>query len=48
MVVGRRWTPTEFTQLLVEHPLMGLLVQRLIWATYDENGVAAPDLPCGR
>ncbi|MGC4047904.1 MAG: DUF4132 domain-containing protein [Armatimonas sp.] len=38
MVIGRRWTPTEFQQLLVEHPLMGLLAQRLIWAAYDDTG----------
>jgi len=38
MVVGRRWTPTEFTQLFVSHPVMVHLVRRLIWCAYDESG----------
>ncbi len=37
MVLGRRWTPEEFAQLFVAHPVMVHLVRRLIWCAYDEN-----------
>jgi hypothetical protein len=35
MVTERRWTVEEFTLLLVKHPLMTNIVQRLIWAAFD-------------
>ncbi len=38
MVMRRRWTVEEFTLLLVRHPLMTHLVQRLIWGGYDAAG----------
>jgi hypothetical protein len=38
MVMGRRWTVDEFTLLLVRHPLMTHLVQRLVWGSYDGAG----------
>jgi predicted DNA-binding WGR domain protein len=38
MVTGRRWTPEQFETLLVRHPLMTHLAQRLVWGTYDAGG----------
>jgi hypothetical protein len=38
MVTGRHWQLDEFTALLVQHPLMTHLVQRLIWGGYDAAG----------
>jgi hypothetical protein len=38
MVAGRRWSTADFETLLVRHPLMTHLAQKLIWATYDESG----------
>jgi len=38
MVTGRRWSPEDFETLLVRHPLMTHLVQKLIWAAYDAKG----------
>ncbi|NJL20355.1 MAG: DUF4132 domain-containing protein [Leptolyngbyaceae cyanobacterium SM1_3_5] len=35
MVMGRRWQVNEFELLLVQHPLMTHLTQRLIWGGYD-------------
>lgn len=40
MITGRRWTPTEFQTLLVQHPLMVNLVRQLVFGVYDESGVA--------
>ncbi|MCU0551562.1 MAG: DUF4132 domain-containing protein [Leptolyngbya sp. Prado105] len=37
MVTGRHWQLTEFETLLVQHPLMRHLVQRLIWSGYDPS-----------
>lgn len=34
MCQRRRWTPEQFMQLLVWHPLLRHLVQRLVWALY--------------
>lgn len=34
MCSRRRWTPELFRQLLVEHPLLRHLVQRLLWGVY--------------
>ncbi|QFG20440.1 DUF4132 domain-containing protein [Actinomadura sp. WMMB 499] len=33
MVDRRRWTPAEFRELLVAHPLLHHLVRRLVWTT---------------
>ncbi len=38
MVTGRRWNADEFEMLLVKHPLMTHLVQRMIWGSYDSAG----------
>jgi predicted DNA-binding WGR domain protein len=38
MVAGRRWAPEDFETLLVRHPLMTHLVQKLIWGAYDPAG----------
>ena len=38
MVTGRRWNADEFEMLLVRHPLMTHLVQRIIWGSYDPLG----------
>jgi predicted DNA-binding WGR domain protein len=38
MVEHRTWTGSEFETLLVRHPLMTHLVQRIIWATYNHHG----------
>jgi predicted DNA-binding WGR domain protein len=38
MITGRRWAVNDFITLLVEHPLMTHLVQRLIWGGYDTSG----------
>ncbi len=38
MVAGRRWSPDDFEALLVRHPLMTHLAQKLLWATYDADG----------
>ena len=35
MCQQRRWTHEQFRQFLVEHPLIGHLTRRLVWATYD-------------
>ena len=34
MCQRRRWAPEQFMQLLVRHPLLRHLVQRLVWALY--------------
>ncbi|MFM2431906.1 MAG: hypothetical protein RLZZ511_3119 [Cyanobacteriota bacterium] len=38
MITGRRWPVDDFMTLLVQHPLMTHLVQRLIWGGYDAAG----------
>ncbi|RCS49470.1 DUF4132 domain-containing protein [Bremerella cremea] len=38
MVTGRRWSVKDFETLLVKHPLLTHLVQKLIWLGYDEKG----------
>jgi predicted DNA-binding WGR domain protein len=40
MVTGRRWDPESFQLLLVRHPLMTHLVQRVLWAACDASGKA--------
>jgi predicted DNA-binding WGR domain protein len=37
MVTERRWTIEEFEMLLVRHPLMTNIAQRLIWGAFDEK-----------
>jgi predicted DNA-binding WGR domain protein len=37
MVSGRRWSPTEFEQFFVQHPLMWHLSKPLIWGVYDSS-----------
>ena len=37
MCQQRRWTQVQFRQFLVEHPLVGHLTRRLVWAAYDTN-----------
>ena len=38
MVCARRWSVDDFETLLVRHPLMTHLVQKLIWGSFDKNG----------
>ncbi len=38
MVAGRRWSVEDYGSLLVRHPLMTHLVQKLIWGTFDKKG----------
>jgi hypothetical protein len=38
MMTERRWSWAEFSSLLVQHPLLIHLVQRLIWGTYSPEG----------
>lgn len=38
MITGRRWNQEDFQSLLVRHPLMTHLAQKLIWATFDATG----------
>ncbi|HET9139476.1 DUF4132 domain-containing protein [Actinophytocola sp.] len=40
MVSGRRWSATEFTDLLLGHPLLRHLVRRLVWAHFDGDRAA--------
>lgn len=37
MLGRRRWTPEDFAAHLVAHPVMRLLVRRLVWGVYDEQ-----------
>jgi len=37
----RRWTPEVFHSLLVQHPLLGQLVRRLLWGVYREGSLMA-------
>jgi predicted DNA-binding WGR domain protein len=38
MITGRRWNQDDFRSLIVTHPLMTHLAQKLIWSTFDANG----------
>jgi predicted DNA-binding WGR domain protein len=38
MVTGRRWAQDDFQMLVVRHPLMTHIAQKLIWATFDSKG----------
>lgn len=44
MISQRRWTATEFETLLVQHPVMTHLVQRLVWGGFDEAGTRVQSL----
>jgi predicted DNA-binding WGR domain protein len=46
MCARRRWDPAQFHQLLVEHPLVRHLVQRVVWGAYrlDDEGESATRL----
>jgi hypothetical protein len=37
MVTGRRWSPADFDALLLRHPLMSHLVQRVVWAIFERG-----------
>jgi hypothetical protein len=41
MVTDRRWSADDFQTLLVRHPLMTHLVQKLVWGVYDKSGKLA-------
>lgn len=47
MVVGRRWSPEVFHARFVQHPLMVHLVQRLVWAVYDDEGTVVDTFRVG-
>jgi hypothetical protein len=38
LCVGREWPAAEWKEFLLQHPLMGRLVQRLLWMGLDETG----------
>jgi predicted DNA-binding WGR domain protein len=38
MITGRRWRVDEFKMLLVRHPLITHLAQRIVWSGYDPAG----------
>ena len=38
LCVGRRWQLAEWKRFLLEHPIVGRLVQRLIWLGLDAQG----------
>ncbi|SFH92653.1 DUF4132 domain-containing protein [Planctomicrobium piriforme] len=38
MVTGRRWKAEDYEELLVRHPLMTHLVQKVVWAGFDAQG----------
>lgn len=41
MLKRRRWSPAEFENYLVRHPLMINLVRRLLWGGFDADGKLA-------
>lgn len=38
MIAQRRWTPADFQQFYVDHPLMIHIVRLLLWGAYDADG----------
>ncbi len=38
MVNDRRWSAPDFERLIVHHPLMLILAQRILWANYSAGG----------
>jgi hypothetical protein len=41
MVARRRWTPAEFKQFFVDHPLLIHLVRRLVWGAFDSDRLSS-------
>ena len=41
LCTGRRWQFSEWRRFLLEHPIVGRLVQRLVWLGLDEKGEIA-------
>lgn len=41
MVAQRRWTPQEFQDYFVAHPLLRHIVRRLVWAVFEGGKVTA-------
>jgi hypothetical protein len=41
MSTRRRWTAADFRRLIVEHPLLRHLAQRLLWGAYDGAALGA-------
>lgn len=39
LITGRRWSPDDFDKLLVRHPFMTNLVQRLLWGGFNKQGI---------
>ncbi len=39
MCCGRRWSPQDFQNFLVAHPLLGHLVRRLVWGVYSDQAL---------
>ncbi|MFC9997593.1 DUF4132 domain-containing protein [Nocardia sp. NPDC127526] len=40
MLDGRRWRASAHRTLVVEHPVLGQLARRLVWAVFDADGTA--------
>ncbi|MGX1811897.1 DUF4132 domain-containing protein [Nocardia sp. NPDC055321] len=38
MLDGRRWRATAFRSLILDHPVLGHLARRLVWASFDDAG----------
>ncbi|WP_067687555.1 DUF4132 domain-containing protein [Nocardia jejuensis] len=38
MVDGRRWRASAHRELVIEHPVLGQLARRLVWATFADDG----------
>ena len=38
LCIGRCWQPAEWRRFLLEHPIVGRLVQRLVWLGLDAKG----------
>ncbi|MEU0539720.1 DUF4132 domain-containing protein [Nocardia sp. NPDC005978] len=41
MLDGRRWRAPAFRSLILEHPVLGHLARRLVWAEFDATGAVA-------
>lgn len=44
MTTGRQWTPDEFRQVFLDHPLVRHIARRLVWTTGDLEFRVAEDL----
>ncbi|GAB4588236.1 DUF4132 domain-containing protein [Nocardia sp. IFM 10818] len=40
MLDGRRWRASAHRSLVVEHPVLGQLARRLVWAVFDADGTS--------